>query len=72
LKASIEAWKKVISELKERVIYLQDELDKKKDIENTNISHDDYVQKLEQKNESLYDEVEKLKGIVRYLSKYLH
>ena len=72
LKASIEAWKKVILELKERVVYLQDELDKKSNIENTNISNDEYVQKLEQKNESLYDEVEKLKGIVRYLSKYLH
>lgn len=71
LKASIETWKKVILELKERVVYLEEELDKKKDVENTNISNNDYVQKLEQKNESLYDEVEKLKGIVRYLSKYL-
>ena len=71
LKASIEAWKKVILELKERVIYLQDELDKKSNIENTNTSNDEYVQKLEQKNEDLDNEVGKLKEIIRYLSKYL-
>jgi predicted RNase H-like nuclease (RuvC/YqgF family) len=72
LKASIETWNKVIWELKERVIYLQDELEKKKNIEDTNTSNDIYVQKLEEKNEHLSEEVEKLKWIVRYLSKYLH
>lgn len=50
LKASIEAYKKVISELKERVVYLQEQLDKKVDVEEDTSEKDAYCVKLQIEN----------------------
>lgn len=71
LKASIKTWQKVIKELKERVVYLEEQLDKKVEVEEDTSEKDAYVVKLQIENWNLKDEVNKLKKIIKILSQYI-
>ena len=71
LKHSIKIWQKITSELKERVVYLEEKLEKVQVEEVDEESKSDYLQKLEDKNNKLADEVIALRKIVKYLSKYI-
>ena len=71
LKHSIKTGQKIISELKERVVYLEEKLEKVQVVEINEENKSDYLQKLEDQNNKLADEVIMLRKIVKYLSRYI-
>lgn len=71
LKHSIKTGEKIISELKERVVYLEEKLEKVQVIEVNEENKSDYLKKLEDQNTKLADEVIMLRKIVKYLSRYI-
>lgn len=71
LKHSIKLGQKIISELKERVVYLEEKLEKVQVVEVNEENKSDYLEKLESQNSELADEVIMLRKIVKYLSKYI-
>lgn len=71
LKSSIKTGQKIISELKERVVYLEEQLEKVQVVEVNEENKSDYLKKLEGQNTKLADEVIMLRKIVKYLSRYI-
>ena len=71
LKSNIKLGEKIISELKERVVYLEEKLEKVQVVEADEENKSDYLNKLENQNTKLADEVIMLRKIVKYLSRYI-
>ena len=71
LKHSIRVGQKIISELREKVVYLKEKLEKVQVMEVKEDNKTEYMKKLEDQNSKLADEVVMLRKIIKYLSKYI-